>query len=64
MVSEDEARNTVELDDMFVIKPLFPWWSSEHWDMGRPVPDGFRYASDTNTQWLGPDDLKAMVKAP
>lgn len=63
MISEDEARNTVELDDMFVIKPLFPWWSSKQWDMGRPLPDGFRYASDTNTEWLGADDLKAMVQA-
>lgn len=61
MISEDEARNAVELDDMFVIKPLFPWWRSDQWEMGRPLPDGFRYASDTNSEWLGPEDLKAMV---
>jgi UDP-N-acetylglucosamine 4,6-dehydratase len=64
LVNEDEARQTLELEDMFVIKPLFPWWSGENWNMGRPVADGFRYASDTNTQWLGAADLMAMVAAP
>jgi UDP-N-acetylglucosamine 4,6-dehydratase len=64
LVNEDEARQTLELADMFVIKPLFPWWSDENWDMGSPVADGFRYASDTNTQWLGAADLMAMVAAP
>ncbi len=64
LVNEDEARQTLELEDMFVIKPLFPWWSGENWNMGRPVADGFRYASDTNAQWLGAADLMAMVAAP
>src|ERR1700732_4818223 len=26
LLSEDEARNAVELDEMYVIKPLHPWW--------------------------------------
>ncbi len=31
LVSEDEARNTVELDDMYVIQPAHPWWSQQNW---------------------------------
>ena len=26
LVSEDEARNTVEVEDMYVIQPSHPWW--------------------------------------
>src|SRR6266852_5593945 len=31
LVSEDEARNTLETDDMFVIKPAHSWWKVENW---------------------------------
>ena len=48
LVSEDEARNTVELDDMYVIQPAHPWWSQQNWKDARPLPDGFRYGSDSN----------------
>lgn len=30
LVSDDEARTTIELDDMFVIQPAHPWWSVEN----------------------------------
>ena len=62
LLNEDEARQTVELDKMFVIKPLFPWWSSEGWEMGQPVPEGFRYTSDTNSEWLTGAQLRALVE--
>lgn len=62
LVNEDEARQTLELADMFVIKPLFPWWSLENWEMGVPVAEGFRYASDTNADWLSSEDLEAMAE--
>lgn len=61
LINEDEARHTIELDDMFVIKSLFPWWSDENWNVGKPLPDGFRYTSDTNSCWLTVEDLRAMV---
>lgn len=62
LVAEDEARQTLEFDDMFIIKPAHPWWHTENWKEGRPVPDGFRYASDTNLQWLKVEELKALLK--
>ena len=61
LLSEDEARNTLELDDMFVIQPAHSWWRKENWKAGRPLPDGFRYTSDTNPTWLTAADLFAMV---
>lgn len=61
LVSEDEARNTVELDDMFVIQPAHPWWSIENWRKGLPLAEGFRYASDTNSRWLTPEELQGLI---
>lgn len=61
LVSEDEARNTVELDDMYIIQPAHPWWSGQNWKDARPLPDGFRYGSDSNAHWLTGEELKALI---
>jgi UDP-N-acetylglucosamine 4,6-dehydratase len=61
LISEDEARNTAEVKGMYVIKPVHPWWNFSNWDNGKPLPEGFRYTSDTNTSWLGADELMAPI---
>jgi UDP-N-acetylglucosamine 4,6-dehydratase/5-epimerase len=61
LVSEDEARNTVEVEGMYVIQPSHPWWSGENWVNARALPDGFRYASDTNSIWLTNDQLQGLI---
>ena len=61
LISEDEARHTVEVDDMFVIKPVHLWWDERNWAHGKPLPDGFRYTSDSNPQWLSVDELRELV---
>ncbi len=63
LVSEDEARHTVEFDDMYVIRPEHSWWQQHNWSAGRALPDGFRFSSDTNTRWLTPEALRALVEA-
>jgi len=62
LISEDEVRQVLELDDMFVIKPAHPWWQVGNWVKGRPLPDGFRFASNSNSQWLTVNELKHMVE--
>lgn len=62
LISEDEARTTVELDDRYVIQPAFPWWQPEHWTGGKPLPDGFFLRSDTNTLWLSSEELSALIE--
>jgi UDP-N-acetylglucosamine 4,6-dehydratase/5-epimerase len=62
LLSEDESRNAAETDDMFVIQPAHSWWKKENWKAARPVPEDFRYASDTNTHWLTAEDLYALVE--
>jgi UDP-N-acetylglucosamine 4,6-dehydratase len=61
LVSEDEARHTLELDDMFVVQPLHPWWKKDVWE-GRSLQDGYAYTSATNTEWLTIDQLKALAE--
>jgi UDP-N-acetylglucosamine 4,6-dehydratase len=61
LLSEDEARHTVELDDMFVVQPPNPEWRNGKYQ-GRPLPDGFRYTSDGNSAWLGVDELRAVAE--
>jgi len=63
LISEDEARNTVELPDMYVVQPAEALWFGHEWrDVGQPLPDGFRYGSNTNPQWLDLEQLRVMIQ--
>lgn len=62
LVSEDEARHAVELDDVYVIVPQHHFWSDDNWSDGKPLPDDFRYTSDTNAQWLSQEDLQELLE--
>jgi len=61
LISEDEARQTAELEDMFIVQPAHAWWGVKRWTDVRPVSDRFRYSSDTNSQRLAVDELKRIV---
>jgi UDP-N-acetylglucosamine 4,6-dehydratase len=62
LISEDEARTTVELDDMFVVQPAEANWFGHAWEMqGKPLQDGFRYVSDTNPDWMTIEQIQKMV---
>jgi UDP-N-acetylglucosamine 4,6-dehydratase/5-epimerase len=61
LVSEDEARHTVELEDMFVLKPSHPFWDATRWIEGRELPQGFRYGSDNNSHWIKVPELQKLV---
>jgi len=62
LVSEDEARNTVETDSMYVIQPSHPWWQNANWMNARALPEGFRYASDTNTEWMTDQQVRDLME--
>jgi UDP-N-acetylglucosamine 4,6-dehydratase len=63
LISRDEARATVELDDMYVVQPLETFWFGGSWDEdGKLVEEGFKYSSDNNQSWLAQDDIKSMIK--
>lgn len=63
LITEDDGRHTLEFGDFFIVEPEFNWWSNAGHvgNGGKPVPNGFSYASNTNTQWLSPDALREIV---
>jgi UDP-N-acetylglucosamine 4,6-dehydratase len=61
LISEDEARHTMECEDLYIIKPTYSFWDDESWNEGTPLPDGFRYASDSNAQWLKGKELQGVA---
>lgn len=63
LIHEDEARSAVELEDMFVVQPAVELWFGHEWQTsGKPLPDGYRYASNTNPQWLDIEQIRGMVE--
>jgi UDP-N-acetylglucosamine 4,6-dehydratase len=63
MVPEDDARNTLEYDDCFVIRAQ-PANGNGHMNGrgGKPCPVGFRYSSDNNPRWLTVEELQRLVR--
>jgi len=61
MVSEDDARHTVEHDHFYAILPEFSWWDAKR-SGGVPCKEGFRYSSDSNDQWLTVQELRDIVR--
>jgi len=63
MVPRDDARNTVEYEDYFLIKPSFHYFDRRFSGDGcKSVPEDFEYSSATNTQWLTIEELQEMIK--
>jgi UDP-N-acetylglucosamine 4,6-dehydratase len=48
---------------MFVVQPAVELWFGHEWEKtGKPLPDGYRYASNTNPQWLDVEKIREMVE--
>jgi UDP-N-acetylglucosamine 4,6-dehydratase len=63
LIHEDEARTTVELEDMFVVQPAEALWFGHDWaKSGRPLPSGYRYGSETNPRWLTEAEIRTLVQ--
>ncbi len=62
LISEDEARTTVELEDMYVVQPAAALWFGHQWsEVGTLLPEGTHYASDNNTEWLSLEEIHEIV---
>ena len=62
LIHEDEARSTVELADMYVVQPSNELWFGHDWkEKGRSLPEGFRYSSNTNNDWLTLEQINEIV---
>ncbi len=61
LLTEDEARHSKDMGDYFVIEPELRFWNRSNGHEGRPLSEGFRYTSESNTAWLDGDELISMV---
>lgn len=61
LINEDEARSTLERADMYLVTPSMTLWQRDLIYEGNPLPEGFRYGSDTNTDWLAMDQIREIV---
>jgi len=62
MVPRDEAFNSVEYDNYYVIKPAF-WFFERRYNTNgsKSVPDGFEYSSGTNPWRLSIEEMKNIA---
>ena len=60
MIALDDGRRTVRLPDRYVVQPVIATWGYEPGG-GEPVPEDFRYGSDSNELWLSVDDMRALI---
>ena len=63
LLTEEESRHSVELDDRYIVEPEFHWWDAQarRPPGARPLPDGFRYGSNTNSDWLSQERLYELL---
>lgn len=61
LITEEEGRNTVSYNGMYVVLPEYTWWERQNYHKAQKLPEGFVYTSDKNTQWLTIEDLREMV---
>ena len=62
LISEDEARHTLDAEDRYVVIPSSAWWWAHAADQfGEPLPGGFKYTSKENSDWLSVEDLRALA---
>jgi UDP-N-acetylglucosamine 4,6-dehydratase/5-epimerase len=64
LITNDDARLTIELQDKFVIEPanLEKWDASAYQERGgKRVSDEFAYSSDTNPLWMSAHELQRLL---
>jgi UDP-N-acetylglucosamine 4,6-dehydratase len=62
LIAEEESRQVVELDDMFVLEPIYPSWAFAGLEGGQRPGAGFRYSSEANKHWLSPAEMQELAR--
>jgi UDP-N-acetylglucosamine 4,6-dehydratase len=65
MITVSDSFTTYDLDNYYVILPQAPDWNLDDFKAkfkAKPVPLGFNYTSDKNTEWETVDSLRKLIK--
>jgi len=65
MIGSEDAPHTFEYENHFKILPAIYNWSSDpdRINGGKKVAEGFTYISDSNTEWMGGEELSNWIVA-
>ena len=61
MISADDSRRTIMLQDRYVVTPVVAEWGYEP-PKGTRLPEGQAYRSDTNDLWMSESDIQNFIK--
>ena len=61
MISADDSRRTIILENRYVVTPVVAEWGYEP-PKGATMPEGQAYRSDTNDLWMSESDIKNFIK--
>lgn len=61
MISADDSRRTIILENRYVVTPVVAEWGYEI-PNGVSMPEGQAYRSDTNDNWMSEADIKNFIK--
>lgn len=65
MITSDDAINTIDLGDRYVIQPVTSWWNKQSFQdkfKTQAVPSDFEYSSGINKEWMSAEDLKEILQ--
>lgn len=60
MISSDDSRRTIILENRFVVTPVVAEWGYNA-PAGEIMPEGHAYRSDTNDIWMSQEDIKSFI---
>jgi len=60
MISADDSRRTIIVDNRFVVTPVVAEWGYSV-PFGQTMPEGQAYRSDTNDMWVSASDIKKFI---
>jgi len=61
LLSEDEARHTIEIDDSFVIAPMHPGGEGASQSAKTKTSEGLHYTSEKNSEWTTVSELRNLI---
>ncbi len=61
LTGEDEGRNTLYYDGMYITIPNHSWWERKNYVDAQTMPDDFVYTSDQNSEWMSVEALRDIV---
>lgn len=65
MITEADSYSTIDLGQYYAILPQVPTWDKDAYMKefnAKPVPQGFRYNSGTNTEWISAEEMRTLIQ--